>query len=160
VQALLADLAAWLEGIGFVGWVRGGRHIYPLANSVHLLGLVMLVGGIGIVDLRIAGMWRALPVAILARSLTPIAVAGLGLMVASGLILFAADGEALSASAMFHRKLVLVTLALANALVFRLIWQRRIERGMEPPLPARAMAIVSLLLWLAAGTAGRLIAYT
>ena len=36
---------------------------------LHLLGLVMLVGAIGAVDLRIVGAWRSLPIAALSRAL-------------------------------------------------------------------------------------------
>ena len=160
MQPVLADFALWLDAIGFVGWVRAGRHLYPLANSLHLLGLVMLVGGIGIVDLRVAGLWRRLPLPALTSALTPVAVAGLATMAASGLILFAADGAALAGSATFHRKLILIALALANAVLFRAIWHRRIADGDAPPPAARLVAVASLMLWLAAGTAGRLIAYT
>ena len=159
-DALLA-YAAWLDAVGLAQWSRASPWIYPIANIAHLLGLVMLVGGIGVVDLRLAGLWRALPAAALSRALTPVALAGLAIMVASGTLLFAADGAALAASDTFHRKLVLIALALANALAFRLIWQRRVNAGQELPLPlGRAMAALSLLLWLAVGTLGRLIAYS
>jgi hypothetical protein len=132
-----------------------------VANSLHLLGLVMLVGGIGVVDLRLAGLWRTLPAASLSRALTPVALCGLALLVASGTVLFASDGTALAGSAVFHRKLVLIALALANALLFRLVWQRRVEAGDEvPPLIGRTSAAASLALWLAVGTLGRLIAYS
>src|SRR3546814_12453572 len=79
----------------------------------------MLVGGIGVVDLRVIGLGRRLPMAELSRALTPVAVAGLVLMAASGSILFAADGAALARSAIFERKLILIAAALANAAAFR-----------------------------------------
>lgn len=121
----------------------------------------MLVGGIGLVDLRAAGAFRALPLAELTRYLTPIALAGLAISAATGAILFAADAAALVASDTFWRKLVLIALALANALAFRLLWRRRRARGTDetPPL-GRAMAVLSLALWLAVATQGRMIAYS
>src|SRR3546814_7788223 len=79
----------------------------------------MLVGGIGVVDLRVVGLWRRLPMAELSRALTPVAVAGLVLMAASGSILFAADGPALARPAIFERKLLIIAAALAHAAAFR-----------------------------------------
>ncbi len=157
MTALLASLADWLEAIGLRAWASDN---YPLVNTLHLLGLVMLVGGIGVVDLRLAGLWRAIPVEPLARALTPIALVGLGVMVASGVSLFAADGRALAQSDIFRTKLFLIAVALANAAAFRWLWRDRIASwDRDPPALGRAMAAASLPLWLAVGTYGRLIAY-
>ena len=160
MEPVLTAAAAWLDTIGVGPWSRGSTLVYPVANTLHLLGLVMLVGGIGVVDLRVIGLWRSLPMAELSRALTPIAVAGLVLMAASGSILFAADGAALARSAIFERKLLLIAAALANAAVFRRIWNPHMARWADSvPRPARIMAGASLLLWLAAGASGRWIAY-
>lgn len=160
MESLLLTAAAWLDAVGVGGWARGSALVYPIANTLHLLGLVMLVGGIGVVDLRVAGLWRTLPIAPLSRALTPVAIVGLFVMVSSGVILFAADGRALAASDIFSRKLVLIALALANAVAFRWIWGDRIGGwSASAPPAARLMAVASLTLWLAAGTLGRWIAY-
>ena len=161
MEPLLTAAAAWLDTIGVGPWSRGSALVYPIANTLHLLGLVMLVGGIGVVDLRVIGLWRSLPMTDLSRALTPVAIAGLILMVASGTVLFAADGAALARSAIFERKLILIATALANAAAFRLIWRAHIMgwRDMAPGA-ARMMAAASLLLWLAAGASGRWIAYS
>lgn len=152
-------IAIWLDAAGLRAFAGGDN--YPWINSIHLLGLVMLVGAIGVVDLRIAGAWRGLPMEPMSRALTPVAVVGLVILVASGSLLFAADGVALARSDTFLRKLVLIALALANAVVFRLIWQRRMAGwGDVAPTPARIMAAVSVLLWLLIGLQGRLIAYS
>lgn len=164
MEAALLALAGWLEAAGVGAWARGAAWVYPAANVVHLLGLVMLVGGIGIVDLRILGLWRGLPLAALSRALTPVAVVGLGIQVASGLVLFVSDAKALAASPIFQLKLLLIALALTNAVLFRLAWGSGAGSGARggkavPAAPARLSAAASLLLWLAVGAAGRLIAY-
>ncbi|UZK66080.1 DUF6644 family protein [Sphingomonas sp. M1-B02] len=156
MEAALLGLAGRLDSTGLNAWASGSAWAYPLANSIHLLGLVMLVGGIAVVDLRLAGLWTRLPARELSRALTPVAIAGLAILVASGTILFAADATALASSATFHRKLVLIGLALANAALFRWLW----KRGAMPAALVRALAVSSLLLWLAVGTLGRLIAYS
>lgn len=161
MEPVLTAAAAWLDAAGIGPWARGSALVYPFANTLHLLGLVMLVGGIGIVDLRVIGLWRSLPMAELSRALTPVAVTGLVLMIASGTILFAADGAALARSAIFERKLVIIAAALANAAAFRWAWGGRMARWSgRTPDAAQAMAAASLLLWLAAGASGRWIAYS
>lgn len=160
MEALLLLIAEWLDAAGIGPWARGSAIVYPIANTLHLLGLVMLVGGIGVVDLRIVGLWRQLRIAPLSRSLTPVAIAGFVVMAASGTVLFAADGRALADSAIFHRKLVLIALALTNAVAFRRIWGHRVRDWTgRVPVAARLMALASVLLWLAAGAMGRWIAY-
>lgn len=159
-MAALISLAAAIQHSSFGEWASQSSLAYPIANVVHLLGLVMLVGGIGILDLRLAGAFRALPVVPLSRALTPVALAGLALMVPSGAIMFAADAGALAASGIFRWKLVLIALALTNALAFRWLWRDRLaDWASGPPAAGRLMAWGSILLWLSVGTLGRWIAY-
>ena len=160
MDAALAGFAENVATSSFGQWASMSPLAYPLANIVHLLGLVMLVGGIGILDLRLAGAFRAIPVAPLSRALTPIAIAGLLLMIPSGATMFAAD-TAVAESPVFQLKLVLIALALANALLFRLLWRRRIaDWDAAPPAAGRLMAAGSIALWLAVGACGRMIAYS
>ncbi len=157
---LILSVAEWLDVVGIGPWAREGALTYPIANTLHLLGLVMLVGGIGAVDLRVLGLWKRLPLDALSRALTPVAVAGLLIMVPTGVILFAADGQALAGSDIFERKLVLIAVALSNAAAFRALFEKRMGGwGERAPPAARTMAGLSILLWLAIGTLGRWIAY-
>jgi hypothetical protein len=157
VPELITQAAAALEGSPLGAAVRSGW--YPPANVAHVLGLVLLVGAIGVLDLRIAGLGRAIPVAALSRLTTPIAVVGLGVMLASGFLLFAADAGPLVKSRTFQVKMALLALGLGNAALFRLRFGD-LRDGREPPLPARLMAVASIGLWTAVGTLGRLIAYS
>jgi hypothetical protein len=92
--------------------------------------------------------------------LTPIALAGLALMVPSGATMFAADAEALVHSSVFRWKLALIALALANAILFRVRWHSRIAHwDLQPPLPGRLLAGASILIWLSVAGLGRWIAY-
>jgi hypothetical protein len=121
----------------------------------------MLVGGIGILDLRLIGLFRRIPTEALASALTPIAIVGLLLMIPSGATMFASDASTLVNSGTFRTKLLLILIALVNAVAFRFIWQRRIGQwDMDPPIWGRAMAAASILLWLSVAALGRWIAYS
>lgn len=153
-------LAALLEASALGQWARGSAIAYPVANVLHLLGLVLLIGGIGVVDLRLAGFLRSLPTVPLAKAMTPFALAGLGLLALSGAVMFAADAGPMVASEIFRLKLALIGLGLAHAVLFRWLWRRRLDSWeASPPLAGRLMALGSLGLWLSVGALGRWIAY-
>lgn len=155
----LTALGEAIQSSSFGAWAGGDA--YPFANLVHILGLVMLVGGIGVLDLRLMGLFRRIPVTALAAAVTPIAVAGLALMIPSGAMMFASDASTLVSSFTFRTKLLLIALALANAIAFRVVWQKQIVQwDADPPLGGRIMASASLLLWLSVAGAGRWIAYS
>ena len=161
MKAAIARFAETVGASDFGQWASGSPIAYPLANVVHLFGLVMLVGAIGILDLRLAGAFRAIPVKPLSRALTPIAVAGLVLMLPSGATMFAADAPALAQSPVFRWKLALIGLALANAAAFRMLWRTRLDTwDSAPPTAGRLMAAGSILLWLTIAACGRMIAYS
>jgi hypothetical protein len=154
-------LAVALEASPLGAWARGSDLAYPVANLVHLLGLVLLVGGIGLLDLRLTGLFRGLPVETLSRVLTPLAIAGLVLLGLGGAVMFSADATALFASTVFRWKVALIVLALANAAAFRWLWRRRMARwDVDPPPAGRVMAAGSLGLWLIVAGLGRWIAYS
>lgn len=98
----IAAFAQGLQASPFGAWARGSSLAYPIANLVHLLGLTMLLGAIGVVDLRLAGVWRRVPVAPLAEALTPVGIAGLFLILPSGLVMFAADAATLVRSPVYR----------------------------------------------------------
>lgn len=153
-------LALWLDGTGFADVARSAGWVYPLANLVHLLGLVMLIGSIGLVDLRLLGAFPALSLPVLWRSLVPLSLMGFLLLLASGSVLLAADAPALARNPAFGWKLALIALAGLNALAAWL-WFAPSRLDLDRPAPPalRALAALSLLLWLGVATAGRLIAY-
>ena len=155
---MLAAAATRVAATPFAEWATSSPLAYPVANTVHVLALVLLLGGIGLVDLRILGAFRALQLQPLMRALVPVAALGVLIMAASGSVLFAADAEALARSGTFRLKLGLIAAALANVALFR--WLAGAAPA-DPPSPAaRLLALTSLLLWTAAAIAGRMIAYS
>jgi len=149
-------LVAAVEGSPLAAWVGESALVYPIANTAHVLGAIMVVGAIGVVDLRVLGYGRELPTQRLWSALTPIALAGFALMVISGVLLFVADARALAGSQIFLAKLGLIVLAGLNALAFRIGWHRLDE---PPPVSAKVLAALSLGLWVSVVITGRLIAY-
>ena len=88
--------------------------------------------------------------------MTPLALAGFGVMVISGVLMFVADAEALWGSALYWSKMALIGVAGLNALTFRSLF-----RDLPDPIPdaAKGLAAGSLILWIGVVVLGRLIAY-
>jgi hypothetical protein len=147
---MLEELEQWAPIVAF----RESTFAYPLINALHIVGIALLFGSIVALDLRLVG-WRreAGTVDGLEQLLVPVAVTGLALAIPAGMLLFATDARAYAASPLFQAKLLLIALAIGNAL-----WLRaRARRG---PRPGRtAVAAASILLWLGAIVLGRLVGY-
>lgn len=152
----LAGLAEAIEGTAFATWATESAFAYPVANTAHVIGAILLVGAIGLLDLRLLGYAKGAPLPVMARALTPIALIGFAVMVISGAVLFAADASALAGSDIFLIKLGLIALAGVNALAFRFAFGRHDD---PVPVGAKVMATASLGLWLVVVVAGRWIAY-
>jgi hypothetical protein len=155
---MLAAVADWIAATPFADWATSSAYAYPIANTIHVLALVLLLGGIGLVDLRTIGLFRALPLQPLSRALVPIAATGVLILGASGSILFAADAKSLATNGTFRLKLILIALALTNVAHFRLRFGTAVSD--PPPVSARLLALASLLLWLGVAICGRMIAYS
>jgi hypothetical protein len=159
-----ADAPAWaatLEASGLGLFMRQSLVAYPAANLTHLLGLVLLVGPISLFDLRVLGVGRRhISAAAASRLLTPFALVGLTLLVGSGVLMFSADARSLATSEVLIWKLSLAVAALANAVLFRRLWNRRLSGwDARPARLGQAQAALSIALWLAVATCGRMIAY-
>jgi hypothetical protein len=145
-----------LEEAAPIAALRESTYAFPLVNALHIIGIALLFGSIVALDLRLLG-WRqeAGPAEAFTRLLVPVAIGGLLIAIPAGLLMFATDARAYAASPLFQAKMVIVALAIANAL-----WLRAAERrGSMPQLRAALAAAASILLWLGAIVLGRMVGY-
>ncbi|MEO8203066.1 MAG: DUF6644 family protein [Betaproteobacteria bacterium] len=143
--------------------MRQSTWLYPAVETVHIIGLALLVGSIAVLDLRLMGFSRGLPVRKLAGHTLPWTLGSFFLILPSGLMMFAAHATDLIASPVFALKMGLVFAAVTNAAVFHAtIFRSAVAWDVEvmPPIAARASALLSLLLWFTVIACGRLLAYT
>ena len=152
--------AAWLEASALGEWMRASALAYPVANVVHLFGLVLLVGPIALLDLRLLGFALEFDVSATSRVLTRVAIAGFIVLAAAGFLMFAADAKPLAAHTLMQIKVALILIGLLNALVFRQLWRDKLLGwDTNPPAFGRAQALASILIWASVATLGRWIAY-
>lgn len=156
MEALLAALQETAVAEALRLW----RWAYPLANAAHLLGVALLFGAILPLDLRLLGLWPAVPVPALVRVLVPVAGIGFGLAVATGPLLFSVDALRYAGLPLFQLKLILIAAAAANvAAVHRSRAWKAAAAGALPSPRLRLAGLVSAVLWLLVILCGRFIAY-
>lgn len=154
------DALLWLEATTVATWVResGSLWAYPTILTAHTLGMSLLVGANTAVDLRLLGVAPLAPLAPMV-DVFRILWSGAVISLISGLLLFAADASTKGATTVFVVKLACIAAAVIVA--------RRLHRAVsgvahgrgDVPSGIRIHAVVSLVLWAAAITAGRFMAY-
>ncbi len=134
---------------------------WPAMESVHFLGLCLLMGCVGAFDLRMLGVARGLSMAALRRML-PFAVLGYALNAASGAMFFLAAPAQYLHNPAFQLKALSMAIAAANVALFFIFMSRRVWAlgpDEQAPLAARVMAGVSLASWLGVIAFGRLLTF-
>jgi hypothetical protein len=127
---------------------------------MHFVGLSLIIGAVGAINLRIMGFARELPLAPLHR-LLPLAMAGLGINVVTGMLAFIGMPAYYTADIAFWFKLGALMLLGLNVAIFYLtgIFDRveRLGPGEDATLSAKIVAASSLLLWFSVIISGRYI---
>ena len=152
---------AWIEATALATWVRQSPSLwaYPTVLTLHTVGLGIVVGASTVVDLRLLGYARRIRLASLVP-LFPLMAVAFALNAATGIMLFMADATTKSKQPVFFVKLLLIFAALWCTMQVRKVVATNHGRG-DDHVPARAhrLAWMTLLLWIGAITAGRLMAY-
>jgi hypothetical protein len=137
--------------------------LFPIIETIHIIGIAMLVGSTSILDLRLMGLtYREQPVSKLAWRFLPWAWVGFVLQVITGGLLFASEATKMYDNLGFRIKMLLIVVAGLNALVFHSIAYQSVgkwENDRVAPLSARAAGLISILLWFGIVFFGRWIAY-
>ena len=150
-----------LEDSAFAQWVAGAPTIwaYPSILTFHTVGMGIVVGACVVMDLRLLGVGPEVPVERLKVLFRPLWV-GFWLNAATGVVLFIAHAAEKATQEVFYVKLALIALGLYTVVHIRREMFPDGEDAARPITPrARKLAILSLILWAGAITAGRLMAY-
>lgn len=151
-----------VEASGLARFMREALYAYPLAETAHIAGLALLFGSIAIVDLRLLGLGRRVPVAPLVAFAVPWSLAGFVVAAASGSLMLVAHVDEFFAQPLFWLKMTLIVIAAVNAATLRIGAVRRDAPFAADPLPNarwRLAAATSLVLWLGIIACGRMLAY-
>jgi len=142
-------------------WIQETYWLWPILEIIHFVGLSLLLGGLLVIDLRMAGHFRGFDL-MATHKLLPMVFIGFGLNLITGILFFFGDPMRYSINIGFQIKMALVVLAGLNALLYW--WKVRPLLGSwdsdsTPPGIARFVAYASLLVWTGVLLCGRLIPY-
>jgi hypothetical protein len=151
-----------VEQTGFATWVREAPTLwaYPTVLFLHTVGLGFVVGISVAIDLRLLGVASMLPLAPMAR-LLPWMWAGFWVNALSGVALIVADATTKLTNPVFYVKMLFVLFGVLNMVaVKRLLAGPPRDVALTPMMMRpRFVAISSLVVWVGATTAGRLMGY-
>lgn len=158
---MLESIAANIVDGPLNQWIQATYWVWPVLEISHFIGLSLLLGGLLVIDLRLAGHFKSMSVPA-THQLLPFVFIGFGVNLITGILFFYGDPMRYSINIGFQIKMILVVCAGLNALLY--YWKLHpVVHGWtqdqpSPPL-AKAVAYSSLLLWGSVLVCGRLIPY-
>ncbi len=138
--------------------VRQSVWLFPVVEAAHLLGLALLGGAVLMLDLRLLGVGlRSQPLSVLERQTRPWLIGAVLVMVSTGVPLALSEALKLYGKEAYWVKMG----ALAAVLAFTFAVRNPLARR-DPQIGAmtRAMALLSIALWLTVAAAGRWIGFS
>jgi hypothetical protein len=136
--------------------------VWPVLEDLHFVGLILLLGSIGVVNLRILGFFKQLPLAPLHRFI-PWGTAGFAINIITGFLFYVAMPDFYNLNFVFQLKMLTVLLAGATLVLF--YWTSafralgRLGPGEDAPFSAKVVAVSQIVLWLAVLILGRYIPF-
>jgi hypothetical protein len=163
IEKTVHDVATWLAGTGWSTGIHESIYIQNWIESSHVLFLMVSLGMLLIIDLRMLGWWLTdVPASKVADRIgTPMFI-GFGIMVVTGAVLFTANPVRYEHSVWFRIKLILLLVALVNAILFHRELKTSVaswDTAPRAPKRTRAGAAISLSVWVLIVVCGRFIAY-
>ena len=151
----------WLSNTQIGFWMRTIPWAWPLCESIHFIGLSLLIGTVGMFDLRLIGFARGLSMAAFHR-LIPIGVLGFVMNLTTGFCFLCGTPDQYFLNRAFQFKMTFILIAGLNMLTFYTTMFRTV-RAMGPgdhaPIPARIIGGVSLAAWIGVMSCGRLLTF-
>jgi hypothetical protein len=149
-------LSTWLSEA-----MNGNAWAFPMAEAAHFFGLCLLIGSIGIIDLRLLGFARSFSLRAV-HQLLPLVWIGFIINLVTGILFIFSSADFYYPNMAFRVKMVLLLLAGVNALWYQLTVHKEIDRwpeGGDAPAQAKLIAGISLGLWVSIIFFGRFIMY-
>jgi hypothetical protein len=160
----IAGVLSWLESSNASEAIRNSLYLFPLIESVHVLGLTMVFGTIAIIDLRLLGIASTKrPFRRIASDVLKWTWAAFALTVMTGFLMFITNAGVYYHNSFFRAKMALLVLSGINMLTFELTAARTVHRwdsDAKAPLAGRTAAALSLLLWITIIFLGRWTGFT
>ena len=137
-----------LDAVKIGVWVRGTKWVWPTLQTLHFMGLSLLLGVVFMVDLRLLGLMRNASYSAVHR-LLPWGVMGFALNVLTGMCYWIAAPYQYTLNPVFYWKIMFIMAAGVNAIYLTLFdepWS--VQAGEAAPLRGKLIAASVVALWI------------
>jgi hypothetical protein len=151
----------WVRSTPASNWVNSTVWIWPLCETLHFIGLSLVIGCVGFFDLRLMGFFRRVPISA-ARELMPFAIAGVLLNLSTGLVFLIGLPEQYAHNVAWWTKVGFLVLAGLNALFYETTLAPRmaaLTEGADTPTAAKLIGALSLFSWFGVLYWGRMLPF-
>lgn len=149
----------WCENAELIVAMRSSLWLFPVIESVHLMGLALIGGALLVVDLRLLGLGlRRQPVPALARDAERWLIGSLMVMLPTGFLLFMSSAVKCYYLPVFWLKMATLLMALVFTFSIRRRVAMAVGTGLNPVWP-KVVGGVSLSLWSTVAIAGRFVGF-
>jgi hypothetical protein len=144
------DIMQWFHDTALGQMIRDSTWMFASLETIHFIGLCMLLGSMLVVDLRLVGFLRGFPIRS-ALAFLPFALGGFALNLLSGIGFVAADPFYYWPNPAFRLKMYMVLLAGLNALLFTIFEHKAVSNldvSADTNAFTKVAAVLSLALWV------------
>ena len=154
-------LIQWLKSTSVSHVMTMTPYAWPICEMLHFIGLALLVGGAGVIDLRLMGFLRSVPVTAVMQ-LRKWAMLGVLLNVVTGTLFFIGSPEQYTSNTAWYFKLLFLFVAFANVAIFETTQSRRLltlPAGERTPISFKLAGAVSMGAWMLVLYFGRMLPF-
>jgi Family of unknown function (DUF6644) len=162
MHALIA-FNKWLASTELSHAIAGRQPwIWPTCETLHFIGLAILIGCIGVLDMRMLGFVKGIPIQAI-HKFVPWGIFGFAINAVTGTLFYIGAPFQYAQNIAFLMKLLFILIAGLNVLYFYLGGvMRKLEAmgpGDNPPLSAKVIAVTSLVMWFGVLYWGRMLPF-
>jgi len=160
----ISEVLKSIENTDIASSIRDSLFLFPMLESVHVMGLALVFGTIAIIDLRLLGLasthrpFRSMTSDILKWTWMAFTITFL-----TGALMFTTNATVYFHNAVFQAKMAVLLLAGINMGIFELTsgrTRRQWDTSASTPVAAKTAAVISLVLWISVIFLGRWIGFT
>ena len=153
------QLFKWFDQTWIGSSIRASTYVFPVVECFHLIGMVLLLGGLVVIDLRLLGFgMRRQPISRVAAAIMPVSLIGLITMLVTGTLLFLSEAVKCYGNAGFHWKMYFLFPGLVVYFTIHR-WITKRDDAQIGPVWGKLVAILSLGLWFGVALGGRAIGF-
>ena len=146
----------WCDSTRIGQFIAGNTWSFPLTETIHIMALAVMFGCIFLIDLRLLGLqFGGIAPSKMYKELHSYINWSTLIIIITGIMLFLSEATKAYANDAFRPKVILLLIALA----FHYGWFTKQVAKEQMPSQARALGLLSLVLWFGVGAAGRAIGF-